>query len=97
MNASIETRMFTWIDENINIAIKAEKRKGPRKPKSWPLRAAQNVYTVRLTITTAARIDASKMIFPVCRHQESQFNSPIILSMNFRRRETFSERRNLSQ
>jgi len=43
----------------------APNKKGPRKLKSWPLLAAQNVYRVRLTTTTAVRITDSRITFPV--------------------------------
>lgn len=44
--------------------ITAENRNGPRKLKSWPLEAAQKVYRVRLTTTTAVRITDSRITFP---------------------------------
>lgn len=45
----------------------APDKKGPRKPKSWPLLAAQKVYKVRLTTTPAVRIAASKITFPAAK------------------------------
>lgn len=50
------------------------KRKGPRKLKSDPLLAAQNVYKVRLTTMIVQRIAASKIIVPV--------SQPIYISIN---------------
>lgn len=51
--------------EKTSSTMRAPNKKGPRKLKSWPLLAAQNVYRVRLTTTTAVRITASRITFPV--------------------------------
>lgn len=50
--------------------IMAPKRNGPKKLKSYPLFAAQKVYSVRLTTTTAVKITASKITFPVPNFNE---------------------------
>lgn len=57
----------TWINANTISTIRAPNRKGPRKPKSCPLFAAQNVYRVRLMTTTAVKITASNITFPVAK------------------------------
>lgn len=44
--------------------MRAPNKNGPKKLKSEPLFAAQNVNKVRLTTTTAVRITASKMTLP---------------------------------
>ena len=46
---------------------KDPKRKGPRKLKSWPRIAAQNVYNVRLTTTAAVKMTDSRITFPTNR------------------------------
>jgi len=56
---------ITWIKENTIRTMIAPNKKGPRKLKSWPLLAAQNVYRVRLTTTTVVRITDSRITFPV--------------------------------
>ena len=48
----------------------AANRKGPRKLKSWPLLAAQNVYIVRLKTTTNVSDAASIITPPVWLRQE---------------------------
>lgn len=57
----------TWIRANTIRTMIAPNKKGPRKLKSWPLLAAQNVYRVRLTTTTAVRITDSRITFPVAK------------------------------
>ena len=58
---------ITWIKANTIRTMIAPNKKGPRKLKSWPLRAAQNVYRVRLTNTTVVRITDSRINFPVAK------------------------------
>jgi hypothetical protein len=53
--------------------ITAPNKKGPRKLKSWPLLAAQNVYRVRLRTTTAVRMTDSNITFPVSRRNTRDF------------------------
>jgi hypothetical protein len=57
----------TWMKANTIRTMTAPNKKGPRKLKSWPLLAAQNVYIVRLTTTTVVRIADSRITFPVVK------------------------------
>lgn len=50
----------------------APNKKGPKKLKSWPLLAAQNVYKVRLTTTAVVKITDSKITFPVAKKNPTQ-------------------------
>lgn len=63
--------LHTWIRENTMRTSNAPDKKGPRKLKSWPLLAAQNVYRVRPTTTTVVRITDSKITFPVSNSTHS--------------------------
>lgn len=49
----------------------APNKKGPKKLKSWPLFAAQNVYKVRLTTTAAVKITDSSITFPANQRDET--------------------------
>ena len=51
--------------ENNNMTIREAKRNGPRKLKSLPLLTAQNVYSVRLPVTTPVSNAASITIIAV--------------------------------
>lgn len=44
--------------------IRAPNKNGPRKLKSWPLLAAQNVYMVKLSTTAAVNMTDSNITFP---------------------------------
>lgn len=72
---------ITWIKENTIRTMTAPNKKGPRKLKSWPLLAAQNVYRVRLTTTTVVRITDSRITFPVLpnifHHFSHVYTSPV--------------------
>lgn len=63
----------TWMTEKRISTKIAPDKKGPRKPKSWPLLAAQNVYKVRLITTPAVRIAASKITFPAAKWNYTVF------------------------
>lgn len=56
--------LITWIRAKTMRIITAANKNGPRKLKSWPRFAAQNVYIVRLTTTTDVRITDSNIISP---------------------------------
>ena len=45
--------------------MRAPNKNGPRKLKSYPLLAAQKVYTVRESTTTVVKIADSRITFPV--------------------------------
>lgn len=52
----------------------APNKNGPRKLKSWPLFAAQNVYNVRAITTAAVRMAASRITFPVANQPRDQYS-----------------------
>ena len=57
--------VFTWIMLNIDKVMIAAKRKGPRKLKSLPFLAAQNVYIVSDRNTTTVTPAACNTSLPV--------------------------------
>lgn len=71
--------LLTWISANSIRTTTAPNRKGPRKLKSWPLFAAQNVYRVRLTTTTAVKITDSRITFPAANTNHIHFRSQQII------------------
>lgn len=63
--SGFKVKINTWIKAKTISTMIAPNRNGPKKLKSWPFLAAQNVYKVRLTTTTAVRITDSNITFPV--------------------------------
>lgn len=61
----IYIRIHTCNRININKTIEAQNKNGPKKVKSLPLLAAQNVYKVRLTVIRTVSPAAIKIVSPV--------------------------------
>jgi hypothetical protein len=53
------------MSKKMTITTSVVKRIGPKKLKSWPFSAAQNVYNVKQETTIAVKTADSHMILPV--------------------------------
>lgn len=69
--------------------MRAPNKNGPRKLKSWPLFAAQNVYTVRLSTTAVVNMTDSNITLPVTSKQRdvllSSYDTPVEVSIIIQR------------